>query len=114
MRISDWSSDVCSSDLLADRAARDRPRRPQRRDRPAIPGGCESPAEADERRRRVDQPGRLLENEIAASFELLDRKRVVWVQSVSVRVDLGGRRIINKNNKNSTKANTSISRQNKK
>src|SRR3546814_19292913 len=79
MRISDWSSDVCSSDLdrrgawplrrrdpaALHAAQRDgRPRRGRRRRLPADP-----------------QPGR-------------DRKSVVWGKSVSVRVALGGRRSI--------------------
>src|SRR3546814_17373633 len=34
------------------------------------------------------------------SLLALDRKRVVWGKSVAVRVDLGGRRIIKKKNKN--------------
>src|SRR3546814_15943227 len=89
MRISDWSSDVCSSDLLprgrqlrqplpaphreGDRRCRDDLRDRGRRDRP------------------VRRPGQ-------------DRKSVVKGKSVSVRVDLGGRRIIKK--KNTDKANT--------
>src|SRR3546814_13340562 len=74
MRISDWSADVCSSDLRA-RARRvpsnaDRPvARPMRR------------RWARWRRRRTGRRG-------------ADRKSVVYGKSVSVRVDLGGRRII--------------------
>src|SRR3546814_15614864 len=109
MRISDWSSDVCSSDL-----GRDQDRRPlagaqvaeareqvadhddllldggarrgqdQDRDRPPLlgeVGGADADADA----------------EGAAGEE--DRKSVVWGKSVSVRVDLGGRRIIKKKKK---------------
>src|SRR3546814_7284025 len=84
MRISDWSSDVCSSDL-----------RRQRRPYPAAA-----------RRRRLRHPVRG-DGDVhprlggAARPRLLapDRKSVVWGKSVSVRVDLGGRRIIKKKNK---------------
>src|SRR3546814_11054216 len=42
MRISDWSSDVCSSDLVAIQATRDRNRQEQIDGRQhLIPGGCE-------------------------------------------------------------------------
>src|SRR3546814_15523052 len=84
MRISDWSSDVCSSDLF---------------DFLAIPAAHLRTGIAE---REVD--------DIAGSKELAhqlqavafvhpgiqDRKSVVSGQSVSVRVDLGGRRIIKK------------------
>src|SRR3546814_17687761 len=91
MRISDWSSDVCSSDLqrvvrhglraqrgvLAGRGAGGRPLR-----RLAGRGLF----------RRVDvQPGDRRQQG--------DRKSVVEGKSVSVRVDLGGRRIIKKKKK---------------
>src|SRR3546814_20057623 len=69
MRISDWSSDVCSSDLhlLA------------RRDDDVIFGGVVARIRlAAETHEPVG----------------LDRKSVVSGKSVSVRVDLGGRRII--------------------
>src|SRR3546814_11785666 len=86
MRISDWSSDVCSSDL------RRRGRLgPDRRPRLAallcqLGGGLD---------------GRFVRR--GAATELVergdprpDRKSVVSGKSVSVRVDLGGRRIIKK------------------
>src|SRR3546814_19895936 len=38
MRISDWSSDVCSSDLILPRAGGDAPRLPPRRVRPGAAG----------------------------------------------------------------------------
>src|SRR3546814_20241566 len=95
MGISDWSSDVCSSDLhrrrRAERAGR---ARPQERStlRDLALGAC----------RRGAALGR------AALARILDRSRygvpadrksVVSGKSVSVRVDLGGRRIITKNQK---------------
>src|SRR3546814_11968988 len=72
MRISDWSSDVCSSDLLG-RPARYPPRR----------GGGASGLQGLLRSRRTAE----------------DRKSVVYGKSVSVRVDLGGRRVIKKKEK---------------
>src|SRR3546814_20217581 len=66
LRISDWSSDVCSSDLLA-AAARRGARPGVRRAPPPLPW---APRPRDE------------------------RKRVVSGKSVSVRVHIGGRRII--------------------
>src|SRR3546814_12328180 len=71
LRISDWSSDVCSSDLSAGR----------RRGRPS------RPVERDDARRRGLAAG-------------ADRKSVVQGKSVSVRVDIGGRRIIKKEKTN--------------
>src|SRR3546814_12401490 len=101
MRISDWSSDVCSSDL---RRAVD-----PRVDAPVVEtlgrqdslhqfgvGGQAGAHHRDivslavaiaERRQIVEQVGEL------------DRKSVVLGKSVSVRVDLGGRRIIKKKKK---------------
>src|SRR3546814_16853631 len=95
VRISDWSSDVCSSDLLVVRvfaviqhvdtglqaglAAADRPR--VRIDSATVGmGGIDRHLDFLERHRR-------------------DRKSVVSGKSVSVRVDLGGRRILTKKSK---------------
>src|SRR3546814_20362601 len=102
MRISDWSTDVCSSDLL------DRGRRPAvavpKTDR-GFPGGTSAPA-------RRPRPGgglpRLAAGRSAGmppARPLLavgaanpgpgeDRKSVVAGKSVSVRVDPGGRGIL--------------------
>src|SRR3546814_13602130 len=88
MRISDWSSDVCSSDLHVrchsrhpDRRGRHRPR-DRRCDarRPRRPEGALRMGPPDRRPRR----------------RAADRKSVVSGKSVSVRVDLGGRRILKK------------------
>src|SRR3546814_4802780 len=73
MRISDCSSDVCSSDLGRKMAAA------------VPPASMVSP-----RRRAISLP---------CSIPTIDRKSVVWGKSVSVRVDLGGRRIIKKKTK---------------
>src|SRR3546814_6804873 len=84
MRISDWSSDVCSSDLLVffavgtsrAPAVGSMPRAPHRRVR-----------QMRSRRSRVVLP---------THWPNVDRKSVVSGKRVSVRVDLGGRRIIRK------------------
>src|SRR3546814_14718116 len=73
MRISDWSSDVCSSDL----------------------SGSSSPAMAPTSAERSS--GFICMNEgTEVAAPVTDRKSVVKGKSVSVRVDLGGRRIIKK------------------
>src|SRR3546814_18530752 len=90
MRISDWSSDVCSSDLL-------------RRERVAlIDEAAALDAELPLRRAldfwaRVDTvDGHAVDRamDVMALAPLADRKSVVEGKSVSVRVDLGGRRHI--------------------
>src|SRR3546814_15349953 len=92
MRISDWSSDVCSSDLhrlcrIGRWAVIADPRRQRRSggDRHPIDHRA-APAEADHADLAV----------ALAHAERPDRKSVVAGKSVSVRVDLGGRRIIKK------------------
>src|SRR3546814_18058623 len=98
MRISDWSSDVCSSDLHADAQRGDLgvvdvdARRAVAALRADVPFG-----------QRVDH--RLLDPaHVVAHADLQalqveqridqDRKSVVWGKSVEVRVELGGRLII--------------------
>src|SRR3546814_1335457 len=81
VRISDWSSDVCSSDLRATAPLSRRRGRPRRADRGLAGRSWRSSSASGGR------PGRA------------DRKSVVSGKSVSVRVDLGGRRIIKKKNK---------------
>src|SRR3546814_12046834 len=99
MRISDWSSDVCSSDLKNRRSQLRRPRvqiqKLLRRSiatlaTPSMPGritACRSPASSASTRKRF----------WPSTLEV-DRKSVVEGKSVSVRVDLGGRRILKKKN----------------
>src|SRR3546814_19318870 len=95
MRISDWSSDVCTSDLRC------------------IANASERPVEQEDDqhetgRNHQHQPlaGRLEILELTTPIEImagrkahLDRKSVVLGKSVSVRVDLGGRRVIKKKTK---------------
>src|SRR3546814_5758379 len=107
MRISDWSSDVCSSDLLA---------------RPTIisdgqftPDGktltlsLEDADAADfaaalrRGRSAFDPPSANAARPPAQTHGItvaIDRKSVVYGKSVSVRVDLGGRRSIKKKSTN--------------
>src|SRR3546814_14358445 len=84
MRISDWSSDVCSSDLYKTKA--------------------KNAQEAHEAIRPTDlfrrpqDVARALDDDHRRLYELIwkDRKSVVSGKSVSVSVDLGGRRILKK------------------
>src|SRR3546814_17673781 len=88
MRISDWSSDVCSSDLLLQ--------------------GSEEWLEARRGLITASNIGKLItptlrvaDNDKSRKLTLTlaaDRKSVVKGKSGSVSVDLGGRRIINKKN----------------
>src|SRR3546814_11882857 len=99
MRISDWSSDVCSSDLLHGLALQVVEAR-YRAGRAAVIG---EPAIDIEGVLQVVLVGIVLalqELDIAHSAAVdgaLDRKSGVKGKSVSVRVDLAGRRIIKKN-----------------
>src|SRR3546814_12099524 len=100
MRISDWSSDVCSSDLeAAGRVARSAKAAGVER-LAHLSGigsdpGSSSPYIAS--RGRGEQAVR--DAFPAASLirtAVIDRKTVVWGQSVSVRVDIGGRGCLKK------------------
>src|SRR3546814_17812979 len=110
MRIRDWSSDVCSSDLAAriwpapvsksSNLSPDRSSVALRLSeivriamRTGLNGRLSSIGMAEAA--RVGQPDAILAVGKARPFAL-DRKSVVWGKSVSVRVDLGGRRIIKK------------------
>src|SRR3546814_11612417 len=101
MRISDWSSDVCSSDLHPPRRAQGTdpstslcPAPGAHRTRGAPPGVAGRPVLGHDR--GTDDPGA---GASARPFQGRPaRKSVVEGKSVSVRVELVGRRII-KNNK---------------
>src|SRR3546814_12865669 len=105
MRISDWSSDVCSSDLAALFHPQDHPRRLAGHAAVAQ-GVLHQHGEHLLQVARVDQYGQgryaVAELDLVQvgrdGFEV-DRKSVVWGKSVSVRVDLGGRRLIKKKNR---------------
>src|SRR3546814_12311273 len=104
MRISDWSSDVCSSDLRINVRALpfiDHVARPLRR--------AFAEVLLDRLSRSIDSLPQLGDHLGDAKPTVImkggeDRKSVVSGTSVSVRVVLGGRRIIKKTNK--TKSNT--------
>src|SRR3546814_18492521 len=105
MRISDWSSDVCSSDL-APRESAAKPRKESPTGRcytsntkagarmEARPPSAAASVARRQLGGRVLRSGRLGRRRFVGR-SLGDRKSVVWGQSVSVRVGLGGRRIIN-------------------
>src|SRR3546814_15706204 len=95
LRISDWSSDVCSSDLPTTRSATawswTAPNRPG------------SATTSSIRTRRTEIQGFLTRQRDGARgrrrrfrITLADRKSVVSGERVSVRGDLGGRRLIKK------------------
>src|SRR3546814_18699524 len=97
MRISDWSSDVCSSDLphvarveILPRLAVDPELNPQRVRIGNLVGGHDPGSD------RCEAVVRLVEQTVREMIEPEDRKSVVEGKSVSVRVELGGRRIIKK------------------
>src|SRR3546814_15130433 len=128
MRISDWSSDVCSSDLVvADVLAGDRPPRDVVADAKAmrddmaahkppagpldaklLPGGLVDLEFAVHVQQLVHRTG--FDPHLGRAIDVLaaaglmppamraDRKSVVSGKSVSVRVDLGGRSTIKKKN----------------
>src|SRR3546814_20525058 len=88
MRISDWSSDVCSSDLGPDcRCCRSRPA--QMQGEVEVGSTLAGPGSG-----LVDFGGQPARPALGAQGG--DRKSVVYGQSVAVSVDLGRRRIIKK------------------
>src|SRR3546814_11637024 len=112
MRISDWSSDVCSSDLVADKAGIS-----GRGPKPAGEGRREPARELTRAQRHrvqwreIDKPPgeAMMQDDPIAVYRIAgggngvvhgrDRKSVVSGKSVSVRVDLGGRRTLKKKKK---------------
>src|SRR3546814_16937967 len=92
MRISDWTSDVCSSDLTDGGC---HGAHGGRRQRPAGLGAVHEAPTNDEPGRVVRHPCRALRRPRRRRRlgRSPDRKSVVTGKSVSVRVDLGGRRI---------------------
>src|SRR3546814_20499887 len=100
MRISDWSSDVCSSDLVADAAVDDHVVEAEidgaiGGDAAADPGIASTVPQADTPQEQQDRRDGEDYRIPVVRLER-DRKSVVEGKSVSDRVDLGGRRIIKK------------------
>src|SRR3546814_11373109 len=107
MRISDWSSDVCSSDLTARAAMARRWRLPDQCQLDRYPAVAR-PAGSHSSRRGIVGIGRRsavcrLHPDLGAGDDqgtwLRSSEERLEGKSVSVRVDLGGRRIIKKKKK---------------
>src|SRR3546814_16577128 len=104
MRISDWSSDVCSSDLLNRRRTPflvdggDYAHGCHRRPVKSVAERCQRVEVGDAGCGGVDVGGQRSDR-AAPPVAPGDRKGVVEGKSVSVRVDLGGRSIIKKKKK---------------
>src|SRR3546814_12837711 len=106
MRISDWSSDVCSSDLDRHAVRRGPPGRtartdPERHDHPrrsrttSIPGG-EGVVRRPGHGGRLERDPHATRPDGGVEGPRRDRKSVVEGKRVSVRVDLVGRRTMKK------------------
>src|SRR3546814_15812193 len=106
MLISDWSSDVCSSDLAClfkrARIGRGQEQRAAARSDRGLSHWPETRGPRADAALRPDRPPALWAHPKSpprSPDRGRDRKSVVWGKSVSVRVDLGGRRIIKKKKK---------------
>src|SRR3546814_19522549 len=94
MRISDWSSDVCSSDLPgAGEPVQVRPEQPLA---PAAAERHQRPPPAPHRQQPGQRTGQ--QGDAAGTDDPGDRKSAGSGKSVSVRVDPGGRSIIKQTN----------------
>src|SRR3546814_17025897 len=114
MRISDWSSDVCSSDLDSGEE-KQRYNQHGRKYRQPTQGSGKKPADDSlitprSAAKPYVEPSKETAEPVhePASFALIfrkvrDRKSAVEGKSVSVRVDLGGRRMIKKKKKKNNK-----------
>src|SRR3546814_11892708 len=107
MRISDWISDVCSSDLtvrssLAAYTLHDNV------ENLVVVGGGDGAGNAIDNQLSGDAGDNILDggdgiDTVMLDGAITDRTSVVEGQSVSVRVDLGGRRIIKKKHQTSVR-----------
>src|SRR3546814_14646527 len=105
MRISDWSSDVCSSDLESLTSAQAQSIEPELRCTAAL--FSPSTGIIDSHAYMLALQGEAEAHGVLTALGVrLDRKSVVQGKGVSVRVDLGGRRII-KTKKNTDHDSTS-------
>src|SRR3546814_12151705 len=103
MRISDWSSDVCSSDLIAiANGAKLSPETLPMLNHRYATSSHTAPGSANPRRhgRRGFTLIELLIVVVIIGVLAADRKSVVWGKSVSVRLDLGCTHIITKQKTN--------------
>src|SRR3546814_15584468 len=106
MRISDWSSDVCSSDLLtAEQVATQWKVSREDQDAFALQShqralAAQQAGEFTDEILPIDVVRRTPNLHTGKVTEQQDRKSVVWGKSGSVRVDLGGRRNNNKKQHN--------------
>src|SRR3546814_9941562 len=97
MRISDWSSDVCSSDLPVgsydQRDTESHGKQPERDDRPAAPGRAGSTFMIADRigGGGVDQPGRQpgLQSALKVHFLVPARSSPEWLPRISAQVQRG-------------------------
>src|SRR3546814_17473963 len=97
MRISDWSSDVCSSDLRAVRG-RAAPRAPvPQRLQGLVAFLLRVLARKRHHPKAALMQGRVQVPHIVPRGAEKDRKSVVWGRRGSFRVEYGGRRIMKKN-----------------
>src|SRR3546814_15565329 len=94
MRISDWSSDVCSSDLGEFNDSSHGINRGRRLAACVRTGTNGRGRERAAGRSRVHHHGGTAADGARRRQDRGDRKSVVWGKRVSVRVDLGGSRII--------------------
>src|SRR3546814_10268441 len=78
MRISDWSSDVCSSDLCRDRRAEGRNRRAQGRTRQEITGAALPPPKAQ-------KTGQMIKHALSVTRQA---DFAAWYQDVIAEADL--------------------------
>src|SRR3546814_12905686 len=101
MRISDWSSDLCSSDLSDRMRAGVEAVGVARRQTTGRRGGaCPTPGGPSRTAgwpTRAGQAPPLQASGVPSNGGMGDRKSVGEGKSVSVRLDLGGRRILKKN-----------------
>src|SRR3546814_18708177 len=106
MRISDWSSDVCSSDLLDGEIEALVRWHPFELNSDMPPEGEDQALHIQRKYRRTAEEGVAVRAQMRSIAEGAgvsldyegDRKRVGKGKSVSVRVDRGGRRSLKKNN----------------
>src|SRR3546814_16580151 len=102
MRISDWSSDVCSSDLTtaSGHATTAGTQAANAATSATAAATAKTNAETAETNAETAETNAETAATLASERVQKDRKSVVAGKSVSVRVDLGGCRIIKKKNKN--------------